>query len=207
MERKFGYARVSTEEQNLDRQILALREYVKEENIIVDKASGKNFQRPGYQALKGVMGLRKGDTLYIMSLDRLSRNKNDIKEELQWFKNNNINLRILELPTSMIELPNEQQWVGEMVTNILIEVMSSIAERERMEIRRRQKQGIEAAKLKGKHLGRPRIKMPDNFDEIYALWKKEEITAKEAMEILNIKSNTFYRFVKKYENECIAKGR
>lgn len=207
MERKFGYARVSTEEQNLDRQILALREYVKEENIIVDKASGKNFQRPGYQALKGVMGLRKGDTLYIMSLDRLSRNKNDIKEELQWFKNNNINLRILELPTSMIELPNEQQWVGEMVTNILIEVMSSMAERERMEIRRRQKQGIEAAKLKGKHLGRPRIKMPDNFDEIYALWKKEEITAKEAMEILNIKSSTFYRFVKKYENECIAKGR
>ncbi len=207
MERKFGYARVSTEEQNLDRQILALREYVKEENIIVDKASGKNFQRPGYQALKGVMGLRKGDTLYIMSLDRLSRNKNDIKEELQWFKNNNINLRILELPTSMIELPNEQQWIGEMVTNILIEVMSSMAERERMEIRRRQKQGIEAAKLKGKHLGRPRIKMPDNFDEIYALWKKEEITAKEAMEILNIKSNTFYRFVKKYENECIAKGR
>ena len=85
--------------------------------------------------------------------------------------------------------------------------MSSMAERERMEIRRRQKQGIEAAKLKGKHLGRPRIKMPDNFDEIYALWKKEEITAKEAMEILNIKSNTFYRFVKKYENECIAKGR
>lgn len=167
----------------------------------------KNFQRPGYQALKGVMGLRKGDTLYIMSLDRLSRNKNDIKEELQWFKNNNINLRILELPTSMIELPNEQQWIGEMVTNILIEVMSSMAERERMEIRRRQKQGIEAAKLKGKHLGRPRIKMPDNFDEIYALWKKEEITAKEAMEILNIKSNTFYRFVKKYENECIAKGR
>lgn len=207
MERKFGYAKVSTEEQNLDRQILALREYVKEENIIVDKASGKNFQRPGYQALKGVMGLRKGDTLYIMSLDRLSRNKNDIKEELQWFKNNNINLRILELPTSMIELPNEQQWIGEMVTNILIEVMSSMAERERMEIRRRQKQGIEAAKLKGKHLGRPRIKMPDNFDEIYALWKKEEITAKEAMEILNIKSNTFYRFVKKYENECIAKGR
>lgn len=207
MERKFGYARVSTEEQNLDRQILALREYVKEENTIVDKASGKNFQRPGYQALKGVMGLRKGDTLYIMSLDRLSRNKNDIKEELQWFKNNNINLRILELPTSMIELPNEQQWIGEMVTNILIEVMSSMAERERMEIRRRQKQGIEAAKLKGKHLGRPRIKMPDNFDEIYALWKKEEITAKEAMEILNIKSNTFYRFVKKYENECIAKGR
>lgn len=207
MERKFGYTRVSTEEQNLDRQILALREYVKEENIIVDKASGKNFQRPGYQALKGVMGLRKGDTLYIMSLDRLSRNKNDIKEELQWFKNNNINLRILELPTSMIELPNEQQWIGEMVTNILIEVMSSMAERERMEIRRRQKQGIEAAKLKGKHLGRPRIKMPDNFAEIYALWKKEEITAKEAMEILNIKSNTFYRFVKKYENECIAKGR
>lgn len=206
MERKFGYARVSTVEQNLDRQILALKEYVKEENIIVDKSSGKNLERPGYQALKGAMGLRKGDTLYIMSLDRLSRNKSDIKEELQWFKSNDINLRILELPTSMIELPSEQKWIGEMVTNILIEVMSSMAERERMEMRKRQKQGIEAARLKGKHLGRPRIKMPDNFAEIYSLWKSEEITAKEAMRAMNIKSNTFYRFVKKYENESVAKG-
>ena len=96
MERKFGYARVSTEEQNLDRQILALREYVKEENIIVDKASGKNFQRPGYQALKGRFRLRRGDTLYIMCLDRLSRNKADIKAELQWFKDNGIRLMILD---------------------------------------------------------------------------------------------------------------
>ena len=90
--RKFGYARVSSKEQNLDRQIIALKEYVPEENIITDKQSGKNLERPGYQALKGPMGLREGDVLYITSLERLSRNKKDIKAELQWFKDKGIDL-------------------------------------------------------------------------------------------------------------------
>ena len=98
MDRKImGYARVSSKEQNLDRQILQLKKYVEEENIIVDKASGKNLERPGYQALKGVLGLRQGDTLVITSLDRLSRSKTDIKQELQWFKEQGIRLMILDL--------------------------------------------------------------------------------------------------------------
>ena len=97
MDRKImGYARVSSREQNLDRQILQLKEYVQEENIIVDKASGKDLERPGYQALKGVLGLRQGDTLVITSLDRLSRSKTDIKKELQWFKEHGIRLMILD---------------------------------------------------------------------------------------------------------------
>ena len=109
--RVMGYARVSSREQNLDRQILELKKYVSEENIVVDKQSGKDLDRPGYQALKGALGLRSGDTLYIKSLDRLSRNKADIKGELEWFQKNNIRLMILDLPTSMIQVPDGQEWI------------------------------------------------------------------------------------------------
>ena len=94
---EYGYARVSSTDQNLDRQILALQKYVKRENIVVDKQSGKNLDRPGYNALKGMFGLRPGDVLYIVSLDRLSRSKVDIKSELDWFKENKIRLMILDL--------------------------------------------------------------------------------------------------------------
>lgn len=100
MSRIFGYARVSSQEQNLDRQILALKEYVDEQNILSDKSSGKDLERPAYQALKGALGLREGDTLIITSLDRLSRNKEDIKNELQWFQKKKVRLKILDLPTS-----------------------------------------------------------------------------------------------------------
>ena len=106
--RIFGYARVSSTEQNLDRQLAELVKYVTEEKIVTDKQSGKDLERGGYQALKGRFGLRRGDTLYIMSLDRLSRNKADIKAELQWFKDNGIRLMILDLPSSMIQGFNRQ---------------------------------------------------------------------------------------------------
>ena len=146
---EYGYCRVSSTGQNLDRQIQQLRQYVQDENIITDKQSGKDLERPGYQALKGALGLRKGDTLYITSLDRLSRNKSDIKNELQWFKENGIRLMILDLPSSMIEVPDGQEWILEMINNILIEVLSSMAEQERLTIRKRQAEGIAAAKRKG----------------------------------------------------------
>lgn len=146
---KYGYARVSSTEQNLDRQILALKEFVSEENIVVDKASGKNTEREGYQALKGRLGLREGDTLYVTSLDRLSRNKEDIKQELQWFKEKKIRLKILDLPTSLVEVPEGQQWILEMIQNVLIEVLSSIAEQERLTIRKRQR-GNRRCKESGK---------------------------------------------------------
>lgn len=202
MDRKImGYARVSSKEQNLDRQILQLREYVQEENIIIDKASGKNLERPGYQALKGVLGLRQGDTLVITSLDRLSRSKTDIKQELQWFKEHGIRLMILDLPTSLIKIPEGQEWIRDMIENILIEVLSSIAEQERKTIKKRQREGIEAAKAKGKHMGRPKLKVPDTFPEVYEQWKQNNITAKKAIELLGISPSSFYRIVKKYEND------
>ena len=126
--RIFGYARVSSKDQNLDRQIEQLKRYVPVENILTDKASGKDIDRPAYQALKGALGLRSGDTLVITSLDRLSRNKEHIKKELQWYRDSGVRLKILDLPTSLIEVPEGQEWIAEMINNILIEVLSSMAE-------------------------------------------------------------------------------
>lgn len=199
---EYGYARVSSAEQNLDRQVIALKKYVEEKNIVIDKASGKDTNREGYQALKGLFGLRQGDTLYITSLDRLSRNKEDIKKELQWFREKKVRLKILDLPTSLIEVPEGQQWILDMIQNILIEVLSSIAEQERLTIRKRQREGIEAAKLKGKHLGRPSYELPENFEDVYMRWKAGEITAKEAMQLLGMRKSHFYRKVHEHEHKC-----
>ena len=183
---------------------LDLKKYVPEDSILVDKASGKDIDRPSYQALKGALGLREGDTLYVMSLDRLSRNKADIKRELEWFKERKIRLMILDLPTSLIDVPDGQEWILDMITNILVEVLSSIAEQERLTIRRRQREGIDAAKAKGKHLGRPRMEIPGEFPEVYEQWKKGEITAVWAMKKLGMKRTSFYKQVKRYES-CIHK--
>ena len=145
MSKSVGYARVSTREQNLDRQIKALSEYVPIDMIVTDKASGKDFNRAGYQSLKvGIGKLVKGDTLYILSLDRLSRNKEQAKRELQYFKDNGIRVKVLDMPTTMIDMPSEQAWVADMVTNILIEVLTSIAQNERETTRKRQREGLNA---------------------------------------------------------------
>lgn len=204
--RTMGYARVSSKEQNPDRQLNALKAFVSEENILVDKMSGKNLERPAYQALKGALGLRSGDTLVICSLDRLSRSKEDIKQELQWFKEQGIRLKILDLPTSLVEVPEGQEWIVDMIQNVLIEVLSSIAEQERLTIRKRQREGIEAARKKGKHLGRPVLERPAQFEDVYRIWKRGDVTAKSAMQKLHVSSSSFYRMVKKYEQEDASKG-
>ena len=179
--RTYYYARVSSKEQNLDRQLAAFVAMgAQERDIITDKESGKDLNRMGYTALKNAM-LRPGDSLVVKSLDRLSRNKRDIKNELQFFKDNGIRLKVIDLPTTMMELPEGQEWVFDMVNNILIEVLGTIAEQERETIRKRQAEGIAAAKARGKKLGRPGLVVPDNWDEVYAAWKVGDITAKEAM--------------------------
>ena len=189
----FGYARVSTKEQNLDRQIIALKEQgISEREIIVDKESGADLDRTGYNSLKNTM-LRSGDTLIIKSLDRLSRNKCDIKKELEYFKDNNIRLKVIDLPTTMMELPEGQEWVFEMVNNILIEVLGTIAQQERETIRQRQAEGINAARSKGTPLGRPQAQKPDNWEEVIADWKSGKITATRAIELTGTKRTTFYK--------------
>ena len=194
--RTLYYARVSTKDQNLDRQIEAFKKLgAKERDIVTDKESGKDLERAGYQALKTTI-LREGDTLVVKSLDRLSRNKKDITAELQYFKEHGIRLRVIDLPTTMMELPEGQEWVFEMVNNILIEVLGTIAEQERETIHRRQAEGIAAAKAKGKHLGRPKAEMPAEFPELYRQWKDGKITARWAMKEMGITSGTFYRMAK-----------
>ena len=195
--RKYYYARVSTKEQNLDRQIAAFVALGAEEReIITDKESGKSLDRPGYQALKNVI-LRQGDTLVVKSLDRLSRSKTDIRNELQYFKDQGIRLKVIDLPTTMMDLPEGQSWVFEMVNNILIEVMGTIAEQERATIKQRQAEGIAAAKAKGKKFGRPTIKAPENWEQVYATWKRGEITAKTAMEMTQLKRTSFYKLTRR----------
>ena len=194
--RTFYYARVSSKDQNLDRQITAFKSLgADDRDIITDKESGKDFDRAGYQALKNGM-LRQGDTLVVKSLDRLSRNKRDIKKELEWFKENDIRVKIIDLPTTMIDLPKEQDWVTDMVNNILIEVLGTIAEQERATIKQRQAEGIKTAKAKGTKLGRPALEYPANWDEVFTAWKNGEITAKEAMERTGTKRTSFYKLAK-----------
>lgn len=193
--RTFYYARVSSKEQNLDRQLAAFAALgASERDIITDKESGKDLDRNGYTALKSAL-LRRGDTLVIKSLDRLSRNKADIKNELQYFKDNGIRLKVLDLPTTMMECPAGQEWVWDMVNNILIEVLGTIAQQERETTHSRQAEGIAAAKAKGGTFGRPKAQKPDNWNTVIELWQSGQITAKEAMEMTGLKRTTFYKFV------------
>lgn len=191
----FYYARVSSRDQNLDRQLSVFFSLgATERDIIVDKQSGKDLNRSGYLALKHGL-LREGDTLVIKSLDRLSRNKSDIKKELEYFKENRIRLKIIDVPTTMMDLPEGQEWVFDMVNNILIEVLGTIAEQERETIRMRQAEGIAVAKTKGVRFGRPTAQYPANWDTIIARWKAGEITATKAMELTGTKRTTFYKLV------------
>lgn len=191
--RTYGYARVSTREQNEDRQIEALIRFgVPEQNIIIDKASGKDTEREGYQYLKKQI-LRRGDTLVIKELDRLSRNKADIKRELEEFKEMGARVKILDLPTRLTDFPQDQQWVQEMINSILIEVLGAIAENERNKIRARQREGIEAAKRKAVRFGRPPKPLPDNWREVMAAVKRGEMRPVDAMRELGVSHSRFYR--------------
>ena len=191
--RTFGYARVSSKEQHEDRQVEALTNFgVSKDNIIVDKCSGKDTEREGYQYLKKQI-LRSGDTLVIKELDRLSRNKADIKKELEYFKEKGVHIRILDIPTTLTDFPPEQMWVMDMINAILIEVLGSIAENERNKIRSRQREGIQAAKNKNVKFGRPKIDIPDNWDCVHAKVEAKEITVSQAIKLLNISRSSYYR--------------
>ena len=210
MSKIVGYARVSTSEQNLDRQLQALSRYVEPDMIVTDKSSGRDLDRPGYQSLKvGIGKLVEGDTLYIKSLDRLSRNKEDLKKELQYFKDRGVKVKILDMPTTMTDFPAEQAWISDMITNIMIEVLSSIAQNERETTRQRQLEGLAAmptdsatgkkiSRRTGKPVGRPPVTYPKKWEGIYRDWQEKKITARQAMRLLNLKPNSFYKLAKQY---------
>ena len=197
--RIYGYSRVSTKEQNLDRQLVELRKYVDDRFIFQDKVSGKDFNRPEYQLMRKVA--QKGDVIYIKSLDRLGRNKSEIKQELEYYKNEGVRIKILDIPTSMMDISEGQEWLMDMINNLLIEVLATMAEQERLNIRQRQAEGIAIAKEQGKYKGRKEIDFTENWAEVYDQWKNRKIKGNEAMEKLGLKRNTFYRLIKKYEEK------
>lgn len=198
----FGYVRVSSKDQNLDRQIDSLKQYVSDDrDIFYDKLSGKDFDRPGYQSLKYT--LRNGDILYIHSLDRLGRNKTEVKDELQELSSKGILVRILDVPTSLIDYNKFgplQQSIMDMVNNILIEVLATMAESERVRIKERQREGIAAAKARNVKFGRPLAKFPDSWPEDYAAWRKGEVTATSIIRRYGISRSCFYTRVKLLES-------
>ena len=208
--RRIYYARVSSKDQNLARQIELFKSMgATDEQIITDKKSGKDFNREGYLSLKSAMGLRSGDTLVIKELDRLGRNKDAIKEELEYWKSKGVRVMVCDIPTTMMELPDNSQWVIDMVTNILIEVLSTIAEQERLKTKNRREEGVASMPIgedgkrhslkTGRATGRPNTELPSEWEQYYTRWKSGDITARSMMQSLGLKKSTFYNLVKQHE--------
>jgi len=192
--KKFAYCRVSTQEQNLDRQIIKMQELgIDERDIFSDKASGKDTNRPQYQALKQV--LRAGDTLVIKSLDRLGRNYNYIKTEWQELTDNGIFIEVIDMPVLNTNNQNKDL-IGKVITDVVLTLLGYVAEQERSFIKQRQAEGIATAHAKNVKFGRPNAVKPNNFDEVIKRVNKGEITAVQAMKELNMKKTTFYKLLK-----------
>lgn len=196
--RKYGYARVSSREQNLDRQLDVLRQYVEERNIITDSQSGKDFDRNGYQTLKNQL-LRAGDTLYIKELDRLGREYNQMKKEYAELIEMGVNIVIIDTP--ILSTDNKSDLEKKLIGSIVFELFAYLAEKERQKIRTRCAEGIEAARKRGVKFGRPKIPKPANWDSVYAEWRLGKITAARAMEITGLKRNSFYRMAKEEKEQ------
>lgn len=200
----FGYIRVSTEEQNIARQIDTMKALgVDERDIYIDKMSGNSLERPKYQALK--MVVREGDTVIFDSITRLSRKMDDIKKEYQWFVANGVNLRFLKEPILNTEA-NTDDVLKRAISEIVLTILAAFAEKEREDIRIRQREGIEAAKRRGKYLGRPRksyeLMTKEEkriFEKEYNKWKAGEQTAVQTFRKLGVAKSTFYKIVKEYE--------
>ena len=191
MGKMYGYARVSTREQKEDRQLMALMEMqVPRKNIYMDKQSGKDFERPMY---KRMMDRLKGDDLlYIKSIDRLGRNYEEILE--QWrelTREKKVDIVVLDMP--LLDTRRGKDLMGTFLSDIVLQVLSFVAENERSTIRQRQKEGIEAARQKGVRFGRPKKPLPDNFGQIYKLWLSGELSSREAAKRCGMPLSSFYR--------------
>lgn len=206
----YAYERVSSKDQNLERQETAIRNYrpnISNANIFKDKVTGKTFDREHYNEMKIILEhLSKvnatNDLIEVVfeEMDRLGRDKESIKKELQWYKDRGIYIRILELPSTLVDIDSNNKWVMDMVTNILIEVYATMAQQELEKRAKRQTEGIIEAQKKGIKFGRQPIQLNESeFMTVYNSWKAAEINARQAMNILGIKPNTFYRRVKEYE--------
>lgn len=174
----YGYARVSTQHQKEDRQIEDLKKFgIDEENIFVDKKSGKDFEREEYQLLKKIIKRTQNNVLVIKSIDRLGRNYKQIQEEWREITQDlKTDIVVLDMP--ILDTRQYKDLLGSFISDLILQVLSFVAEEERTRIRSRQKEGIAVAKAKGKKFGRPKVKIPDNFEEEYKKWKKRRTDCK-----------------------------
>ena len=210
----YGYARVSTTEQNLDRQLEQLRRYITDERyIITDKASGKTFDRRGYNSLVGTANtaplLHEGDQLLITSLDRLGRNYTEIRAQWEYITRTlKADIKVLEIPlldTTATDGNLDKRFIADLV----LQILSYTAEKERENTRKRQRQGIDVMKVvdgkrisakTGRPTGRPNAEYPDDWECIYSQWQSGTVTATKAMQMLGVKRTTFYKLAKNYES-------
>lgn len=193
---QYGYIRVSATDQNLDRQLIALKNAgVETKQIFVDKLSGKDFNRPNYKRL--IKRLKRGDLLYIVSIDRLGRNYTEIQE--QWrmlIHDKQVDICVLDMP--LLDTRNKKDLMGTFVAELVLQILSFVAENERANIRKRQAEGIEAAKVRGVQFGRPKIVLPDDFVDIVYAWKRRELMLDDILQRYHISRTTFYRRAKEY---------
>ncbi len=194
----YGYIRVSSRDQNEDRQRIALREMgVAEEQIFLDKQSGKDFQRPKYKKL--LRKLKKDDLLYVKSIDRLGRNYEEILQ--QWrvlTKEKGIDIVVLDMP--LLDTRRGKDLMGTFLSDIVLQVLSFVAENERTNIRQRQAEGIAAAKARGVKFGRPAMPLPENFRAVHKAWRDRKMPLEEAAKACGMKVGTFYGKARKFEN-------
>lgn len=196
MAQVYGYVRVSSIDQNEERQIVELsKRNVLSKNIYIDKQSGKSFERPQYKKL--VRKLKQGDLLYILSIDRLGRNYLEIQE--QWrilTKEKGIDICVIDMP--LLDTRNGKDLMGTFIADLVLQILSFVAQNERENIRKRQAQGIAVAKAKGIKFGRPEIALPENFGELVHEWKKERLPLSEVLEVCKMSEATFYRKLREY---------
>lgn len=197
--RKFGYIRVSSKDQNEGRQLEAMKNVcINERDIYLDKQSGKNFERANYQLLKRI--IRKGDVLCIHSLDRFGRNKEEILQEWNDLtKNIEADIIVLDMP--LLDTTQYKDSMGTFIADLVLQILSWMAEEERQRIRKRQREGIDLALQNGVQFGRPKVLISDEFREVYQRWKRKEITAVKAMQEAGVKKTSFYKLVTALEKE------
>ncbi len=192
----YGYVRVSSTDQNEDRQLDAMQEMgVAEKHIYMDKQSGKDFQRPQYRRL--VKRLKPGDLLYILSIDRLGRNYEEILKQWRMLtKETGVDICVIDMP--LLDTRNGKDLMGTFIADLVLQILSFVAQNERENIKKRQAEGIAAAKARGVMFGRPTVTAPENFGKIVRAWERKEIAFEEALQQSNLSESTFYRRLREY---------
>lgn len=201
IKKAYGYVRISSTDQNEVRQMMEMKKAgIPDENIYIDKQSGKDFERPQYKALVSV--LREGDLLYVLSIDRLGRNYGEIQRQWKYLiEEKGIDICVIDMP--LLDTRNGKDLMGTFIADLVLQILSFVAQNERENIRKRQQQGIAAAKARGVHMGRPIKTAPENFAKLVKKWESKEIAMEQLLKVCNMCESTFYRRLREYRHSGV----